>query len=78
LPDGLITPGLVLQVAEAAEDYVVTPAEFSEIMGTVTTIFAGVAVAGFIGILTGAIIKGFTKETGIRVKVESGVPILVY
>ena len=78
MPDGLVTPGLVLQVAAATEDYVITPTEFSEIMGTVTTIFVGAAVAGLIGILTGAIIKGFTKETGIRVKVESGVPIPVY
>ncbi|GAJ19760.1 unnamed protein product, partial [marine sediment metagenome] len=28
LPDGLITPGLVLEVAEATKDYVITPAEF--------------------------------------------------
>ncbi|MBA7558624.1 hypothetical protein ES708_00228 [subsurface metagenome] len=75
MPDGLITPELVLQVAEAAEDYVITPAEFSEIMGTVATIFAGVGVAGLIGMLTGAIIKGFTKETGIKVKEKAGVPI---
>lgn len=78
MPDGLITPGLVLQVAEATEDYVVTPAEFSEIMGTVTTIFVGAAVAGLIGMLTGTIIKGFTKETGIKVEERAGVPIPVY
>ncbi|MBA7710840.1 hypothetical protein ES703_119788 [subsurface metagenome] len=71
----LITPKLVLQVAEAAEDYVITPAEFTEIMGTVTSIFAGVAVAGLIGMLTGAIVKGVTKETGIKVKEVAGVPI---
>ncbi|GAI75087.1 unnamed protein product, partial [marine sediment metagenome] len=65
MPDGLVTPDLVLQVAEAAEDYVITPAEFTEIMGTISSIFAGAAVAGFIGMLTGVIIKGFTKETGI-------------
>ena len=78
MPDGLITPGLVLQVAEATEDYVITPTEFSEIMGTVTSIFAGAAVAGLIGMLTGAIIKGFTRETGIKVEEKAGVPMPVY
>ncbi|GAI20650.1 unnamed protein product [marine sediment metagenome] len=71
----LITPELVLQVAEATEDYVVTPTEFSEIMGTVTSIFVGVAVAGFVGMLTGAIIKRFTKETGVSAKKIAGVVI---
>jgi len=77
LPDGLITPELVLQVAEAAEDYVITPTELSEIMGTVISIFAGTAVAGLIGMLMGAIIKEFTKETGIKVVEKGGIPIPV-
>ncbi|GAI95062.1 unnamed protein product, partial [marine sediment metagenome] len=62
-------PGLVLQVAEAAEDYVITAKEFEEIMGVVTSIFMGVAIAGFVGMLTGTIIKGFTRETGIKVPI---------
>lgn len=78
MPDGLITPGLVLEVAEAAKDYVITPQEFNDIMGTISTIFAGVAVAGFIGMLTGAIFRGFTKETRIKVKTVAGVPIPIY
>ncbi|MBA7515066.1 hypothetical protein ES705_07104 [subsurface metagenome] len=73
----LLTPELVLQVAEAAEDYRITPAELSEIMGTVTSIFAGVAIAGLVGMLTGAIFKGFTKETGIKVVEKGGIPIPV-
>ena len=77
MPDGLITPELVLQVAEAAEDYVITPTELSEIMGTVISIFAGTAVAGLIGMLMGAIIKEFTKETGIKVVEKGGIPIPV-
>lgn len=77
MSDGLITPGLVLQVAEAAEDYVITPTELSEIMGTISTIFAGVAVAGLMGMLMRAIIKGFTKETGIKVVEKGGIPIPV-
>lgn len=77
MPDGLITPGLVLQVAEAARDYRITPTEFAEIMGTISTILAGVAVAGFIGMLTGAIFRGFTKETGIKVVEKGGIPIPV-
>ncbi len=53
MPDGLITPDLVLQVAEATEDYVVTPTEFSEIMGTISSIFIGAFVLGALGILIG-------------------------
>jgi len=71
----LITPELVLQVAEAAGDYRITPQEFDNIMGTISTIFAGVAVAGFIGMLTGAIFKGFTKETGVKIEERGGIPI---
>jgi len=77
LPDGLLTPGLVLQVAEAAEDYRITPTELSEIMGTVTSIFAGVMIAGFVGMLTGAVFKGFTKETGVKIEEKGGIPIPV-
>ena len=66
MPDGLITPELVLQVAEATEDYQVTPTEFSEIMGTVTSICIGTAIVGLIGMLMGAMIKEFTRETGIK------------
>ncbi|GAI69226.1 unnamed protein product [marine sediment metagenome] len=71
----LLTPELVLQVAEAAEDYRITATELSEIMGTVTSIFAGVAIAGLVGMLTGAIFRGFTKETGIKMEKRAGVPI---
>ena len=49
----LITPGLVLQVVEAAEDYVVTPTEFTEIMGTISSIFVGAFVFGAFGMLMG-------------------------
>ncbi|MBA7634357.1 hypothetical protein ES703_41941 [subsurface metagenome] len=73
----LITPELVLQVAEAAEDYRITPTELSEIMATITSIFAGVAVAGFVGMLTGAIFKGFTRETGVKIVEKGGIPIPV-
>lgn len=75
MANGLITPGLVLQVAEAAEDYQVTPTELSEIMGTVTSIFTGAAVAGLIGIFLGAITERFTRETGIKLREEMGIPI---
>ena len=49
----LITPGLVLQLAEATEDYQITPAEFSEIMGTISSIFVGAFVFGAFGMLMG-------------------------
>jgi len=73
----LITPELVLQIGEAVEDYRITSQEFNEIMGTISSIFAGVAVAGLVGMLTGTIIKGFTKETGIKVVEKGGIPIPV-
>ncbi len=73
----LITPELALQVAEAARDYRITSTEFAEIMATVTSIFAGVAVAGLTGMLLGAIIKRFTRETGIKVVEKGGIPIPV-
>ena len=75
MPDGLITPELVLQVAEAAEDYVITPQEFNSIMAVVTSIFMGVAIVGLHCILTEGIAKRFTKETGIKVEEKAGVPI---
>ena len=59
----LITPGLVLQVAEAAEDYVITPAEFSEIMGTISSIFIGVFVFGAVGMLMRGFSEGITSFT---------------
>lgn len=77
MPNGLFTPKLVLQVAEAVEDNVVTPNELNEIIGTVTTIFAGVMLVGFVGMLTGTIYKGFTRETGIKIEERGGVPIPV-
>jgi len=71
----LLTPELVLQVAEAVEDYQVTAKEFEEIMGVATSVFMGVAIAGLVGMLTGAIFRGFTKETGIKMEKRAGVPI---
>ena len=73
----LLTPELVLQVAEAVEDYQITAKEFEDIMEVVTSIFIGVAVAGFVGMLTGVMFKRFTKETGIKVVEKGGIPIPV-
>ena len=75
MPNGLFTPGLITEVAEAVEDYQITAKEFEEIMEVVTSIFSGIMIAGFVGMLTGAIFKGFTKETGIKVEKRAGVPI---
>ena len=61
MPDGLITPELVLQVAEAAEDYVVTPTEFTEIMGTISSIFIGAFAFGVLGMLIGGLTKGLSR-----------------
>ena len=73
----LITPELVIEVAEAVEDYQITAKEFEGIMEVVTSIFMGVAIAGLVGMLTGAIFRGFTKETGIKVVEKGGIPIPV-
>ena len=64
MPDGLITPELVMEVAEATRDYMITSTEFTKIMGTVASIFAGAAVVGVICMLTEAITTKFTRETG--------------
>lgn len=77
MADGLITPELVLQVAEAAKDYRITSAEFAGIMGSVTSIFAGMAIAGLTGMLLGVLGKRFTMETGIKLREEMGIPIPV-
>lgn len=69
MSSGLFTPGLVLEVAEAAEDSVITPAEFSSIISVITGIFMGVVVVVFIAMLTGGIFKGFTKETGVKIPI---------
>ncbi len=69
MPNGLFTPGLVLEVAEAAEDSVITPAEFSSIISVVTGIFMGAVVVVFIAMLIKPIFKGFTKETGVKIPV---------
>lgn len=73
----LLIPGLITEVAEAVEDYQITAKEFEDIMGAVTSVFMGVAIAGFVGMLTGAIFRGFTKETGIKVVKKGGIPIPV-
>ena len=58
MPSSLITPGLVLQVAEAAGDYRITPAEFREIMGAISSIFIGAFVLGAFGMLIGRTTEG--------------------
>ena len=75
MPNGLITPELVLEVAEAGEDLVITPTELESILGMITVISAGVMIMGFVGILLGPIAKGFTKETGIKTVKVGQIPI---
>ena len=70
----LITPGLVIEVAEAVEDSVITAKELEGIIGAVIPIFIGIMLATFVGMLMRAI----TKETGIKTKEIAGVPIPMY
>lgn len=80
MPNGLFTPELIIEVAEAGEDSVITKEEFSGIMEVITTIFLGVLTVVFVSMLVGALIKGFTKETGIKTKEIGGViiPVMEY
>ena len=70
----LITPGLVIEVAEAVEDSVITAKELEGIIGVVTPIFIGIMLATFVGML----MRTITKETGIKTKEIAGVPIPMY
>lgn len=71
----MVTPGLILEVAEAVEDYQITAKEFNDIMVIVTSIFIGIAIVRFHTILTEPILKGFTEETGIKMEKKAGVLI---
>lgn len=71
-------PELIMEVAEAVEDSVITPKEFSGIMEVTTLISIGVMTAILISMLVGVIAKGFTEETGIKTKEIVGVPIPVW
>ena len=45
MPNGLFTPDLILEVAEAGEDSVITTQEFSNIIEVIAGVFMGVAIA---------------------------------
>jgi len=77
LSDGLLTPDLIMEIAEATEDYQVTPSEFSQIMSTMTSIVAGFAITGMVGMLVRTIAKEFAEETPFEVKEVAGVPLPV-
>ncbi len=78
MPNGIFTPELILEVAEAGEDAVVTAKELSGIMGVISILFAEIAISGFVGILIGTIAKGFTEETGSKTKKIAGIPVRMY
>ena len=62
MPDGVVTPGLVWQVWEAGEDYRITPTEFNEIIGTISSIVIGAFVFGSMGMMIGALIKELRRQ----------------
>lgn len=78
MTDGLFTPELIMEVAEAGENYQITAKEFSDIMVVITEIFAAIVIISLSAILTEPIIRGFSKGTGIKVKEVAGVLIPVY
>ena len=77
MPDGLLTPSLVMEIAEATEDYRITPSEFSQIMSTMTSIVAVFAITGMAGMLIRTVTKEFAKQTPFEVKEVAGVPLPV-
>jgi len=77
MPNGLVTPDLIMEIAEATEDYQVTPSEFSQIMGTMTSIVAGFAITGMVGMLVKTIASEFAEKTPFEVKEVAGVPLPV-
>lgn len=78
MPDGLFTPELVLEVAEATRDSIITAEELYSIMGVITGIFIGIMMAVFVSMLMKGITKGFTKETGVKTKEIAGIPVPMY
>lgn len=73
----MITPELVMQVAQAIRDYRITASEFQGIMNTLTNIAAGVLAAGAVGMLVGAIGEKFARETAFEVRETVGLPLPV-
>ena len=73
MPNGLFTPKLIMEVAEAGEDSVITHEEFSGIMKTIASVFMGVAMMVFITML----IRGLIKGTGVKTKKIAGIPLPV-
>lgn len=61
MPNGLITPGLVLEVAEATEDYVITQEEFLGLMETLMLVVTGIFAFSIITMLLSSITKGLEK-----------------
>jgi len=58
----LASPGLAVQILRASQDIVITPQEFSEIVGTITNIAVGIATTGIIGMLFGTLTKALTTR----------------
>ena len=77
MSDGLLTPNLVMEIAEATEDYRVTPSEFQQIMGTMTSIVVGFAITGVAGMLIKTVTKEFARQTPFEVKEIAGIPLPV-
>jgi hypothetical protein len=73
----MITPELVVQVAQATRDYRITAAEFQGIMNTLTNIAGGVLAAGAVGMLVGAVGEKFARETAFEVREVAGIPLPV-
>lgn len=58
-----------MEVAEAGEDAVITQEEFGSIITIITSIFSGVMIAVFVGILIKDMMEEFAKETGVKILV---------
>jgi len=59
----LASPGLAVQILRASKDLVITPQEFSEIIGIMTNIVSGVMVMGMVGVIFRSVASSFLPES---------------
>ena len=62
MPNGLITPGLVVEAFEAGEDLVITPQELSGLVETTMGTVMGVFSFGLLVMIITLVTNNFLKE----------------
>jgi len=77
-----ITPELIQQMLISVSPWGpggrrITPQEFQQITAALTGIVAGTLAAGMVGMLTGAVVGRFSRETAFGIREIAGLPIPV-